>query len=103
MAFNCTGCGECCKQIGKTLVAQHTLIPWMRAVVREFPYKAKENGHCEMLVDDKCSVYEDRPLLCNIDKMADDTTMPLSKFEWYKMNYEGCGILQSKVLEVRIA
>jgi hypothetical protein len=34
----------------------------------DFPYK-NINGVCEMLSDNKCSIYETRPIVCNTEKM----------------------------------
>jgi len=97
MAFNCTECGECCRKLGSILEQSYTHIPWMRPMVKAFPYKVKEDGSCEMLVDNRCSVYEDRPLMCNIDRMAKEARMPMSKIEWYSMNYQGCNQLQMEI------
>ena len=36
----------------------------------EFPYKWDKNGRCEKLSDDNmCTVYDQRPSICNIDHM----------------------------------
>jgi Fe-S-cluster containining protein len=72
--------------------------PYLIGPTRDFPYKAKENGHCEKLIDNRCSVYDDRPLLCNVERLADETNMPMNKTTWYAMNYAGCNTLQ---LEIR--
>lgn len=69
--FPCTGCGQCCKNIGKVLNSNVDPNTPIGALVKEFPYKPTEEGDCEMLVDGKCSVYEDRPMLCNIKKMTE--------------------------------
>lgn len=34
----------------------------------DFPYK-DTNGVCEMLVDNKCSIYDMRPMVCNTEEM----------------------------------
>lgn len=34
-----------------------------------FPYKALDDGSCEKLKDGLCSVYDNRPSLCNVDYM----------------------------------
>jgi Fe-S-cluster containining protein len=93
VSFNCTGCGLCCQKIAKVLV---TPMPttWMQEAVDAFPYKGDENGVCEKLVDNKCSVYEDRPLLCNIERMADELDIGMTKEQWFALNYIGCDILQ---------
>ncbi len=101
MSFNCTGCGLCCKEIGN-IIKSKPPFPWMEAAHNAFPYKAKADGSCEKLKDNKCTVYDDRPLLCNIERMADETDMPISKETWFEMNYIGCRTLQSELhLEIR--
>jgi Fe-S-cluster containining protein len=71
---------------------------WMQPVVDAFPYQAREDGSCEKLKDNRCTVYFDRPLLCNIDRMADETDMPMNKETWFKMNYIGCKQLQMEIV-----
>lgn len=59
--FACSGCGSCCSRVGEALSHLRPL---------GFPYNANEDGSCEMLTEDKkCSVYENRPLVCRIDRM----------------------------------
>ena len=96
MAFNCTSCGLCCKNLGRMLRESYIKVPWMRPMVEAFPHKVLEDGSCEMLVDNRCSVYEDRPLMCNIDKMAKHP-MPISRLDWYSLNYQGCNTLQMEI------
>lgn len=47
-------------------------LPLMRKLLNDeaidFPYK-DTNGVCEMLVDNKCSIYETRPVVCNTEEM----------------------------------
>lgn len=35
----------------------------------DFPYKANKDGSCEKLVDNRCSIYETRPDVCNVEKV----------------------------------
>jgi Fe-S-cluster containining protein len=98
MSFNCTSCGQCCRKIGKILTTPAPY-PFMERALREFPHKAREDGVCEMLGEDnRCTVYDDRPLLCNIEQMANEPSLPMTKLKWYQMNYQGCNTLQ---LEIR--
>ena len=62
------------------------------------PYKANPDGSCEKLIDNRCSVYDDRPLMCDIGRMADEMNLPMSKEKWFDMNYEGCKRLQMEIL-----
>ena len=96
--FNCTSCGLCCKQIGKIL-KYGAPFDFLEKATKAFPYQAREDGSCEKLdADNKCSVYADRPLLCDISRMGDEPYMPMSKEVWYKMNYAGCEALQMEIL-----
>ena len=87
----------CCTKIGGIKSTVYPW-PWMQALVAEFPYSAKENGHCEKLVDNQCSVYDNRPMLCNIERTADEVDIGMTKQEWYDMNYKGCKILQQEAV-----
>lgn len=69
--FPCTGCGACCKRIVKVLANIEELDEVNREKLK-FPYN-HTNGVCEMLMEDnKCAVYEDRPLICNFDKFVNE-------------------------------
>lgn len=86
--FKCSGCGLCCKKID-VVVALTEHVEELK-----FPYK-HENGVCEKLTDDgKCSVYSDRPLICNVDKFAEHFN--LDKGEFYKINEDACKMLQNE-------
>ena len=79
MKFPCTGCGCCCKRVGtvKQFLTEE-----------EFPYNSNEDGSCEMLIDDKCSVYDNRPDICDVYKMFLKSDMDIK--EYYKLNIEQC-------------
>lgn len=63
--------------------------PVIEELVRRFPYKTRTDGACEMLTEDmKCSVYESRPLLCNIKLGA--KLLRMSEEDWYRLNRDGC-------------
>lgn len=76
--FICDKCGLCCEKVGELSI-----------------YRSLDRGDgiC-MYFDEKtrlCSIYENRPVLCNIDKAYDEffyDTMTRDKY--YKMNYESC-------------
>lgn len=81
--FECSGCGSCCKRISNAVEATKD-IPDLK-----FPHNIDENGKCEMLLDDlSCMVYENRPLLCNVEKMAEHFKLDKQKF--YKFNHKAC-------------
>jgi Fe-S-cluster containining protein len=97
MSFECTGCGLCCTKIGQ-IKAAPPAFTWMQEAIDAFPYGTTESGACMMLVDNKCSVYEDRPLLCNVERMADELDIGMTKEMWFDLNYYGCRVLQREAM-----
>lgn len=79
MNFPCTSCGCCCKRVG--LVKKFL-------TEEEFPHNTREDGCCEMLINDKCSVYDNRPEICNVNKMFLKSNLDIK--EYYKLNIEQC-------------
>jgi Fe-S-cluster containining protein len=69
--------------------------PILKDALNSFPYQAKEDGSCEMLVDDRCSVYENRPTICNIESMQKiyEKTQGISKEDYYTLNISICNAL----------
>lgn len=83
MSFPCTSCGACCRRIDNAKDIINT------SPVYSFPYSWDESGRCEMLGDDnKCKVYENRPTICNVDKLR--KALGVSKKKFYAINIEGC-------------
>ena len=74
--FKCDMCGECCRNLHKSSI-----------------YAELHNGDgiCRYLEGNKCSIYEERPVLCRIDesykKFFEDK---MSQEEFYNENYEMC-------------
>ena len=61
IGFECTGCAGCCTNKN---ISQFNLEHW--------GLKKGKNGSCEFLEEDnKCSIYDDRPLICKIEEMFD--------------------------------
>ena len=94
MDFPCTSCGEGCKNIGsgfeKTLKLGAPKA--IKDLIERFPYKLDENGACSMLNDDNtCSVYDDRPIICNIKLAA--KLLNVEEDIWFKQNAEACNDL----------
>lgn len=88
MSFPCTGCGACCRRINKAVasIGSDASDPMSEFY---FPYKWDQTGRCEKLLpDNSCSVYEDRPLICNIDKLHSFVDMPQNQF--YALNIVFC-------------
>ena len=87
----CNGHATCCTHIG-TLIAARGKIgePW-EDLLNEFPYDARPDGTCEMLGDDgKCSVYHDRPMICNVEesRIIVEPQTPIEK--WLEQQEKGC-------------
>lgn len=90
--FPCTGCGGCCRLIGQVLEKpEEQTHPIYRYAVESFPYKADEFGVCEKLVDNRCSVYENRPLMCNVTLLGQLLREDLD--EWYSENIKYCNTI----------
>ena len=71
--FKCDCCGECCKHID----------------IEEF--KIPGTTICKYLTkNNKCSIYEHRPIICNIDKGYKFFKDIMTLEEWYQINYTAC-------------
>lgn len=94
--FPCTACGACCKKIGQILETERGLFhPVYQDALEAFPYKPREDGSCEMLGEDnRCTVYETRPDICNIDTMID--RLGLDRRMRYWLNATTCNLLQEQ-------
>ena len=83
--FPCTQCGLCCMRAG---------------TVKDFPYKTDYNGVCEKydLEKKECTIYEDRPVLCNIDKYYDKyLSANVDRAVWHFQNAQMCNKLINQV------
>ena len=79
--FPCTGCGICCRLVGVLLAtAELQDNPFTKSLCKSFPYETDQFGVCEKLIDNRCSVYGDRPLLCNVAAMADAQGIPRTQY-----------------------
>ena len=80
MKFPCSRCGACCRKIG--------LI---------YPELARpDGGGCKYLSEDNlCTIYPNRPLLCNVDKFYDEFLKDkMSREDFYELNLSACKKLQ---------
>jgi Fe-S-cluster containining protein len=92
--FQCTSCGLCCRSVGNVLANKDRLPEAFKKDLKDFPYTAKEDGSCEKLVGDKCSVYKNRPDLCNIEtRYNKHYSSLLTKEEFYETQYRACQTL----------
>jgi Fe-S-cluster containining protein len=89
ITFPCTGCGCCCKRINIAVQNYPQLNPEHPLY---FPYSWNETGRCENLTpDNKCAVYEHRPLLCDIERFA--AYFNLDKAKFFAKNIKTCNLL----------
>lgn len=67
--FQCQMCGNCCRNVDR----YYKLLPKLRELLKDdsicFPYNSYD-GVCEHLTpDNKCAIYEQRPIVCNTSIM----------------------------------
>ena len=76
MMFVCDMCGECCKNLDKSPI---------------YSELDKGDGICKYLVDNLCSNYDNRPLLCRVDESYEAFFKDIYSIdEYYRLNYEVC-------------
>ncbi len=95
MNFECTGCSLCCRRFDLIHKYKNEQPLPILGLINQFPYKHDKDGVCEMLDEDgQCKVYDDRPGLCNIEKIYDDNpSLAESKEDFYLATYKACNIL----------
>ena len=80
--FHCDMCGACCRNIGASTI---------------YSFLDRGDGVCKYLRENKCSIYSNRPLLCNVDKSYDAIWKnQMSLDEYYKLNYAACEELKKR-------
>lgn len=77
--FNCVSCGECCRHIHLVEGLKHL----------------QTNGVCKYLVNDQCSIYEDRPDLCRYDAVYEMFKDQISLEDYDKLSVVYCEQLQN--------
>ena len=76
MKFLCSQCGACCRKAGELGGAKYGL-------------PIKEDGSCGHLKNNLCSIYEERPDVCNSNKLPGKKPSQ-SKKEYFIENTLGC-------------
>ena len=73
-------CGQCCRNLHRSeLYAQMD----------------RGDGTCIYLVDNLCSIYNNRPLLCRVDESYEAIFKEYYSLEiYYELNYQACKQLQ---------
>jgi len=82
--FPCTACGLCCQNISNIIE------------LKDFDLG---NGTCKYFnhIDNNCSIYENRPNICRVDKMFDMFySKQYTQEEFYIGNANVCNALQDK-------
>jgi len=93
--FPCTFCGCCCSHVDMAIEnARKSPHPVWNNSAETFPFSYDINGKCEKLINNKCSVYEDRPLLCNLKKLGE--LLELDTKTWYYMVSKSCNQLMDQ-------
>lgn len=73
--FKCDKCGCCCKHLDKIIYADLN----------------RGDGICKYLVDNLCSIYDNRPLLCRVDASYEIYFKDsISIEDYYRQNYAAC-------------
>lgn len=86
MAYPCTMCGCCCRKIEVVI----KLTEGIEDEKLRFPFQPDKEGVCEKFnkQDNTCSIYETRPLICDIDRMAE--YFDVDKKSFYTSNIKAC-------------
>lgn len=82
MPIKCEGCkAYCCRQMGKIV-----------------PEMDRGDGVCIYLnSDNRCEIYEDRPIICNTDKIYEKFLKNrITREEFDRLNEEACKYLQQE-------
>jgi|TARA_R110000823_G_scaffold283033_1_gene401224 Fe-S-cluster containining protein len=81
--FKCSSCGSCCKRVSNII---------------DFPEPIKKDGSCSHLTDDNlCGIYNERPLICRVDKYYDVFLKEkMSRSEWNSVNTKSCNIMMDQ-------
>lgn len=73
MGERCKKCGDCCKNIELPLgmVVDEDDIRWIeyhniKVVKRDDKYFIRIDNQCDKLIDNKCSIYKNRPEICQL-------------------------------------
>lgn len=83
--FKCDHCGLCCKNLHRSTI---------------YASLDRGDGTCRYfdVTESICSIYENRPIVCNIDAMyARYFADQMSKDKYYELNYSGCDELKKDI------
>lgn len=81
--FPCAQCGSCCRNLDKCGL---------------YAELDRGDGTCRYLLDNRCSIYDERPLLCRIDDCYDlYFHKVMERSEYYRLNRAECRILRKRL------
>ena len=94
--FPCTSCGQCCRLIGLHFNHSHEVYQNSPQAIKDlmdsFPYPINPDNSCSMLNEDGlCSIYDDRPIICNTKFAPQLNHMSQSQFN--QLMAQHCNIL----------
>ena len=85
MEFICTQCGACCRDT---------------KIIKNLGLPIKKDGSCGHLKNNLCSIYENRPYFCSVNKLRDMyiavNKVDITKKDWYIFINLGCNVLIEK-------
>ncbi len=74
--FDCEHCGCCCRNLDKSDM---------------YASLDRGDGVCKYLRENDCLIYENRPLLCRVDKCYESMfSNIMSREEYYRINKQAC-------------
>lgn len=103
MDFQCNGCGCCCKHIGNAVRILRSVVnghpgdpeidPRLQVLI-DFPFNYDQSGQCEKYDEQVgCTVYENRPLICQVNSMYDFYKEELTYDQYVKETQSSCNLL----------
>lgn len=79
--YPCTKCGACCRTLSQIPDIDKAML--------------NNDGSCKFLINNQCSIYQNRPEFCNVQIMYEKYFKDkYSLAEFYKLNIEVCNNLQ---------
>lgn len=60
-------------------------------MLEKFPYVPNPDGSCPMLRDGQCAIYEQRPMLCNLETIQ--RVLDVADPVWFQLNAASCNQL----------
>lgn len=82
--FKCDKCGKCCRNLKLNEI---------------YSFLDRGDGVCKYLDLKKnlCEIYDNRPILCNVDKMYDYYRKKYTKEDFYRLNTLICKKLKEEL------